>query len=99
MSLTLEDFLRITNEREEKLKKQREIDQEEQVRQRSEDEKIRAKEREDHLAAISTLIETGVSAEVKKVFEPVQKINEERIGKLESELSEIKALMNTFNQI
>ena len=58
MSLTLEDFLRITNERDIAMKAQRESDLQEQAKQRAEDEAIRAKERKDHLAAITKLIHT-----------------------------------------
>ena len=93
MSLTLEDFMRITSEKELALKKERQEERAEQERLRNEDQKTRAAENKAHLEAIEKLIETGVREEVKRVVEPLQKRNEDRFEKVEMELSELKRVL------
>ena len=95
MSLTLEDFLRITSERDIAMKKQRDLDLIEQAKQRTEDESIRARERKEHLDAISKLIESGVKSEVRKFIDPLQKQNDERMHKIESELCDLRNLLHS----
>ena len=52
--------------------------------------RISDKNRAEDLIKINDMIETGVRAEVERVVKPLQKQNEERFGKMESEISKLK---------
>ena len=90
MSLTLEDFLRITKENDDAQQRQRILEQQERDHLRDQDQKIRASERAADLAAIEKLVKSGVKNEVSRVIQPIQEKNEERLGNIESEMSELK---------
>ena len=65
MALTLADFKKITNEKEEEAKRVRE-------EERKVDKAERAAERAQHIEAISKIIETSVKDEVRRSVKPVQ---------------------------
>ena len=98
MSLTLEDFLRITKENDDAQQRQRFLEQQERDHLRDQDQKIRASERAADLAAIEKLVESGVKNEVSRVIQPIQEKNEERLGNIESEMSELKTLLKSVQQ-
>ena len=98
MSLTLEDFLRITKENEDAQQRQRILEQQDRDHLRDQDQKIRASERAADLAAIEKLVESGVKNEVSHVIQPIQEKNEERLGNIESEMSELKTLLKSVQQ-
>jgi hypothetical protein len=98
MSLTLEDFLRITKENDDAQQRQRILEQQERDHLRDQDQKIRASERAADLAAIEKLVESGVKNEVSRVIQPIQEKNEERLGNIESEMSELKTLLKSVQQ-
>ena len=95
MSLTLEDFLRITKENDDAQQRQRILEQQERDHLRDQDQKIRASERAADLAAIEKLVKSGVKNEVSRVIQPIQEKNEERLGNIESEMSELKTLLKS----
>ena len=81
MALTLADFKKITNEKEEEAKRVRE-------EERKVDKAERAAERAQHIEAISKIIETSVKDEVRRSVKPVQE--RKRFSAVEETLIRLK---------
>ena len=92
MALTLADFKKITNEKEEEAKRVRE-------EERKVDKAERAAERAQHIEAISKIIETSVKDEVRRSVKPVQERNEAKFSAVEEDINQIKNVLKTFNAL
>ena len=90
MALTLADFKKITNEKEEEAKRVRE-------EERKVDKAERAAERAQHIEAISKIIETSVKDEVRRSVKPVQE--RKRFSAVEEDINQIKNVLKTFNAL